>query len=156
MNKTIAAITLAMSMALAGAAAAAAADTVAQLAWMEGHWQHQNGKRDTEEHWIAPKGGTMFALNRATEEGRTIEFEFLRIIERDGQLIYVSSPNGRAPVEFPAKLVGKNSVVFENVAHGFPARIIYTAESSEVIIARIEGRIGDVERSKEWRFVRVK
>ncbi len=124
------------------------AESIAQLGWMTGAWQH----KDTEEHWIAPKGGSMLAVNRTTKGERTVEFEFLRIIERDGKVIYIASPMGRPPTEFAATSVEAKKVVFENPAHGFPAKIIYSAESPDVLLARIEGQ----GRSMEWRFARMK
>ena len=46
------------------AIAAQAAD-IGQLAWMSGDWVQQKGKLETAEPWIAPKGGTMLAINRS-------------------------------------------------------------------------------------------
>jgi hypothetical protein len=133
-----------------------AADTIDQAGWLAGHWQQVKGKSDVEEHWMAPKGATMLAVNRTTRSGGATEFEFLRIIERDGTLVYVASPAGKPPTEFPAITVAPGKLVFENKTHGFPARVIYTQESPDVVVARIEGKMGGAERSMEWRFLRNK
>jgi hypothetical protein len=133
-----------------------AADTIDQAGWLAGHWQEVKGKSDVEEHWMAPKGATMLAVNRTTRSGSATEFEFLRIIERDGTLVYVASPAGRPPTEFAAITIAPGKLVFENKAHGFPARVMYTQESADVVVARIEGQIGGKDRSMEWRFARSK
>ncbi|MES2151634.1 MAG: DUF6265 family protein [Pseudomonadota bacterium] len=130
---------------------AQAAD-ITELGWLAGDWQQMKGALDTEEHWITPKGGSMMAINRSTRDGKTVEFEFLRIVERDGKLIYIASPYGRPPVEFPATSVEAGKVVFENPSHDFPTRIIYSAESADVVLARIDGK----GRSMAWRFLRMK
>jgi hypothetical protein len=133
-----------------------AAETVDQLAWLAGQWQQVKGNAAVEEHWLAPKGATMLAVNRSTRDGKTNDFEFLRIIERDGKLIYVASPGGKPPTEFPAITVAAGKVVFENKEHGFPARVMYTQESPDLVVARIEGQVGGKDRSMEWRFARTK
>ncbi len=136
--------------------AACHADTIDQVGWLAGHWQQLKGKSDVEEHWMAPKGATMLAVNRTTRSGGATEFEFLRIVERDGKLVYVASPAGKPPTDFIAITVAPGKVVFENKAHDFPTRVIYTQESPDVVVARIEGQIGGAERSMEWRFLRNK
>ncbi len=136
--------------------AACRAGTIDQVGQLAGHWQQVKRKADVEEHWMAPKGATMLAVNRTTRAGAPTEFEFLRIVERDGSLVYVASPAGKPPTEFPAISVSAGKVVFENKAHGFPARVMYTQESNDVVIARIEGQIQGVECSMEWHFSRAR
>jgi hypothetical protein len=47
--------------------------------------------------------------------------------------------------------VGESRVVFENLAHDFPQRVIYWKEG-DVLAARVEGALRGRERSEEWRF----
>lgn len=46
---------------------------------------------------MAPAGGSMIGMGRTVSGGHTIEFEYLRIEERGGQIYYVASPKGRCP-----------------------------------------------------------
>lgn len=147
---------LAFAVALLSCLSCRAADTIDQVAWLAGHWQQVKGTTEVEEHWMSPKGATMLAVNRSTRSGSATEFEFLRIVERDGKLVYVASPGGRPPTDFIAITVAPGMVVFENKEHGFPARVIYTQESADVVIARIEGQVGGADRSMAWRFVRAR
>ena len=55
---------------------AARAESLDDLAWMAGDWMERKGGVDTEEHWLAPKGGLMTAMNRTVIEGRPTSFEF--------------------------------------------------------------------------------
>lgn len=134
----------------------AADGAIEKLAWLSGNWHQVKGAFEIEEYWMAPKGGTMLAINRSTKSGKTSEFGFLRIVERDGGLIYIASPEGREPVEFAAKQIEAGKAVFQNPRNDFPQIISYTAESPDVVIARIEGTTGGKVRSMEWRFVRTK
>jgi hypothetical protein len=119
-------------------AEAAASDRgpIGALAWMAGCWVGEGG----EECWLAPLGGTMLGVNRGPErEDRQPAFEFLRIVEQDGVLVFLASPGGQAPpVAFPATEIGEARVVFENPEHDFPQRITYWLEDGRTLRARVE------------------
>ena len=68
---------------------------------MEGTWVSSAGARIVEERWTPPGGGTMLAVSRTLSGERLVEFEYLRIVERDGSLVYIAQPGGRPPTEFP-------------------------------------------------------
>jgi Domain of unknown function (DUF6265) len=124
------------------------------LAWMAGSWAGNDGRNDHEEHWTAPRGSTMVGMHRTMRGGRTVEFEFFRIEERDGALVYLSQPGGRSPATpFTARSVEGTRVVFENLAHDFPQRLIYWLDG-DVLGARIEGTVDGKLRSQEWRWAR--
>lgn len=102
---------------------------------------------------MAPDGGLLLGLHRDVRaSGRTF-FEFLRIEESDSGLVYVAQPLGRPPVRFPLLTIGESEVVFENAAHDFPQRIIYTREDN-VLRARVEGTIDGTGRVESWEWVR--
>lgn len=130
----------------------ARAEGPGQLGWLAGNWIARTAGGEVRENWLGPSGGMLVATNLTTN-GTRVTFEFLRIAERDGRLVYFASPGGRPPVEFPARETGAASVVFENAAHGYPARIIYRRDG-EALIARVEGTRGGKETAEEWRFVR--
>jgi hypothetical protein len=89
-------------------------------------------------------------IHRDVAQGRTMAFEFLRIEERDGQIVYWSMPDGRSPATpFGLKEVAGTRVVFENTAHDFPQRIIYWKDGS-ALRARIEGTVNGKAGSQEW------
>ena len=109
------------------------------LAWMTGSWVGTSQGVEMEEHWTAPKGGSMIGMHRDVARGRTISFEFLRIEVQKEQIVYLSMPNGHSPATpFPLKEVSGTRVVFENPAHDFPQRIIYWKDGND-LLARIEG-----------------
>lgn len=141
----------------------------ADLAWLAGHWVAAEGFGDargdaaaipvdrTEEHWTAPAGGTMFGVGRTIRGGRTVFFEFLRIEKMpSGDLTYFAAPQGRfPPTPFKAVEIAPGRVVFENLEHDFPQRIIYTRTGDHTATARVEGNQGGQMRGEEWGLVRV-
>lgn len=99
-----------------------------------------------------PKGNSMIGMHRDVGKGRTLGFEFLRIEQQGDAIVYLSMPNGRSPATpFPLKEVGDLRVVFENLAHDFPQRIIYWKDGAD-LRARIEGTANGKIRGQEWRW----
>lgn len=111
-----------------------------KLTWMSGCWAVTANGQTVEEHWMAPGGGIMIGMSRTVMNDRTASFEQLRIAPMlSGTLAYIAQPSGLAAVTFPIKTVTDNEVVFENLAHDFPQRIIYRRQGKDTVLARIEG-----------------
>ena len=66
-----------------------------------------------------------------------VAFEFLRIVERDGTLIYIAQPDGRPPTEFRLSAITADSATFENTAHDFPKVIAYARKPHGTLEARV-------------------
>ncbi len=101
---------------------------IGDLSWLTGAWagtRGANGAIAFEELWSPPKGGSMFAISRTVSRDRLSAFEFLRIIERDGGLVYVAQPNGGVATEFILTEFSGKRAVFENPRHDYPKRIAY-------------------------------
>ena len=141
---------------LASFALPAQAQEIEKLAWMSGTWTQNKGGDTVQESWLGPHGNMMAAVNLTTSAKRGTSFEFLRIAVTPSGLSYFGSPGGKTPVEFKLKELGDKRVVFENLAHDFPHRILYWLEPDGALKARIEGVIQGKERRMEWRFERAK
>ncbi|MCR9243700.1 MAG: DUF6265 family protein [bacterium] len=111
---------------------------IADLAWLSGAWVGTRNKRSIEERWSPPKGGAMLGVARTvTSAGKMSSFEFLRIVERDGSLVYIAQPGGKSPTEFVLTEIGKARVVFKNTRHSFPQRIEYAVSPGGALTALI-------------------
>jgi hypothetical protein len=125
--------------------------TIGDLAWLAGAWvgsRGMTGVTSIEERWSPPLGGTMLAVSRTVSRGRTTAFEYLRIVERDGGLVYIAQPGGRTPTEFVLTAVSATRAVFENPRHDFPQRIVYEVSDDGRLIASI----GDMKGGAPQRF----
>lgn len=119
-----------------------AGPSLADLAWMAGHWRSSADGRTVEEVWLPSRGGPLVGMNRTTSsEGG--EFEFLRIVDKDGAIAYLASPGGAAPTSFPLKSLAGQVVVFENPEHDFPKWIRYERAKD-----KLTASIGDDEGEK--------
>jgi len=93
----------------------------------------------------------MLAVSRTIKGDRMVAFEFLRIVERDGTLIYIAQPGGRPPTEFRLSTITADSAIFENKAHDFPKVIAYTKQPD----GTLEARVGDGgQKGETFRFRR--
>lgn len=135
--------------------ASAQAAEVAALGWMQGCWERATRSGAVEEQWTAPRGGTMLGVSRTVRGDSTVAWEYLRIVPRDGGLVYVATPSGQATAEFTATTVSDTLVVFENPAHDFPQRILYRPAAGDSLHARIEGPRGGEVRGVDFRYGRV-
>ena len=121
----------------------AIADPIDRAAWIAGCWRGTAADRVFEEQWMAPAGGLMLGVGRTTANGRVTTYEQMRI-ETDGErLVFTSRPLGKPEDSFPALAGDDQRVVFENLAHPFPQRIIYQRTTDGGLAARIEGTRGE-------------
>lgn len=129
--------------------------TLADLAWIAGHWAGEENGTKTEEAWFAPNGGLMLGMNREVRASGKAFFEYLRIEERKEGLFYVASPLGKGATDFTLADLGDGFVEFENPANDYPQRIRYERRGDSELVARISGGEGAEEQSQSWTWKRV-
>ena len=111
--------------------------TIADMAWLADVWKVESGTSSIEERWSPPNGGAMLGLSRTIRGKKMTAFEYLRIVERDGGLVYVAQPGGRSPTEYVLTELNKQRAVFVNPRHDFPQRIVYELSKEGVLTASI-------------------
>lgn len=125
---------------------------VSDLSWMSGRWVATTNGRWTEEHWSAPRAGTMMGYSWSGE-GETIrEYEYLRLqAGEDDEIVYLAQPNGGAVSTgfYLARSEG-TSATFENPTHDFPQRINY-ARDGNTMVATISAMDGSNAMSWTYR-----
>lgn len=110
---------------------------IADINWLAGAWVGTRRTSSIEERWSPPRGGAMLGVSRTVRGDKMIGFEFLRIVERDGGLVYVAQPGGRTPTEFVLTTIDKNRAVFQNPRHDFPQQIEYKRSAGGTLTAGI-------------------
>lgn len=141
---------------LAGSAVVASDGEVAELGWLAGCWQSQDGEAGSGEQWMAPAGGTMLGMSRTVEKGRTVEHEFMQIRRGpDGRLAFIAQPTGQGTTVFPILRLDEKEAVFENPQHDFPQRVIYARDGETRLRVRIEGVQEGAQRSIEFPLRRI-
>jgi hypothetical protein len=130
--------------------------TMGDLAWLAGAWvgtRGEKGATSIEERWSPPLGGAMLAVSRTVSRGKDkmVAFEYLRVVERDGGLVYIAQPGGRSPTEFVLTELGKTRAVFENPRHDSPQRIVYELSADGMLSASIGFMKGGTPRRFEFK-----
>jgi hypothetical protein len=115
--------------------------TIDGINWLAGCWESNQNGRISRERWTKPLGKMMLSTSQMVKNGKTVSFEFLRIVEDDSGLYYISKPSeNKEETSFKLIKFSSTEVVFENPEHDFPQRIIYRLESDKSLFARIEGK----------------
>lgn len=126
---------------------------IGDIAWLQGAWvgtRKETGS-SVEERWSPPLGGAMLAVSRSVNtSGKMFAFEYLRIVEREGGLIYIAQPGGRAPTEFVLTELSATRAVFDNPRHDYPKRIVYELSAEGKLSATIGYMKGGTPRKFEF------
>jgi hypothetical protein len=119
---------------------ARATASVDALAFLVGTWVADTPEGRVTEAW-AKEGDALVGRSETVADGAQSFHEDLRIVVKDGVLVYLASPMGRTPpTEFRRTDDGgaPGIVVFENPAHDFPKRIRYE-QNGDRLTATIDG-----------------
>lgn len=105
-----------------------------------------------EERWSPPLGGAMLAVSRTVNtSGKLVGFEYPRVVERDGGLVYVAQPGGRTATEFVLTELTPTRAVFDNPRHDHPKRIVYELSPDGVLSATTGYMKGGTPRRFEFK-----
>ena len=120
--------------------------TIIDMAWLAGAWTRTSKTSIVEERWTPPNGGAMLGVSRTVKGEKMTAFEFLRIVERNGGLVYIAQPGGRAPTEFVLTELDNQRAVFVNPLHDYPQRIVYELSTERTLSASIGFAKGRLQR----------
>jgi hypothetical protein len=127
---------------------------IGDMAWLAGAWvgtRGAEGATSIEERWSPPLGGAMLGVSRTVSRGKMGAFEYLRIVERDGGLVYIAQPGGASPTEFVLTELGPSRAVFENPRNDYPKRIVYELSAESGLSATIGFTRGGSPRRFEFK-----
>jgi hypothetical protein len=140
---------LATAFSLSGFAA-----DVQSLTWLTGCWRSADGS--VTEQWMKPEGGTMLGMNRTVAAGKTVAWEFLRIVQdENGTVSFIALPSGQKETAFRLTKSGDREATFENPDHDFPQRVIYRLREDGSLLGRIEGISKGKHKSADFPLNRV-
>ena len=130
-----------------------------QLRWLHGCWDGKVNQRDFREEWLPLRGDMMIGVSHTVSQGKTQDFEYLRLELRPEGVFYVAAPSGKKETSF--RFSGKTQdgdreiFTFENPVDEFPQRIIYRRGSEGWLYAHVEGKLDGQARSVIYPMRRV-
>ena len=137
------AVTIAMIVLAAGGSTAFTARTrAAELPrWIAGCWAGSRGAERFSERWIVADGNTLLGVAHTLKGSTLSAFEFLRIVVRGDELVYIAQPGGAPPTEFVAAPADQSpsAITFANPKHDFPKRVGYRMPGPDALTAWIDG-----------------
>ncbi len=108
---------------------------------MAGCWERRDEAKKllVSEQWMSPAGTSMIGMGRTVKDGKTTDWEFMRIEQRTDGIFFVAKPMENND-ETAFRLISSkpDEVIFENKEHDFPQRVIYKPQGSKMT-GRIEG-----------------
>ena len=136
---------------VAGAAPpAAVALDITSLVWLEGCWRGDVAGHDFLEHWLPWRGGMMIGVSQTVFQGKTQNFEYLRLDVRPDGVYYVNIPSGKTETAFKltsATQEGKSTIfTFTNPVDAFPQRIMYRRATEGWLYVQVEGMLNGAEK----------
>ena len=131
------------------------------LGFMTGCWRGQfgggaAGPGTIEEYYSTPTSNMIIGVTRFMRGGRTVDFEFTRIMASDSGVTLMPQPRGRPPTSFRMTANDSSSALWENPQHDFPQKISYRRIASDSIVAAIEGPGQNGTQRMEWRMGKVR
>lgn len=115
--------------------------SVADLDPMAGCWERRDPKKEllVSEQWMSPAGTSILGMGRTVKKGQTVDFEYMRIEQREDGMYFVAQPKANAaPTAFKLISSTTDEITFENKDHDFPQRVIYKMFGTK-LTGRIEG-----------------
>ena len=137
---------------------APAPPTIADLAWMQGHWQATFGGTQLEEYWSEPLGDCMMGAFRWVNGGKVTLFELLTIVQEEDALVLRLKHFGRDLAgheekdeawTYPLARVQDREAVFENPERDSPRRFIYRRTGEDTLLIRLEAYRGEQVRAED-------
>ena len=126
--------------------------TVDAFDWLKGCWRGTVNQRAFVEQWLPPAGGMIIGAGHTIMQGRTQDYEYLRLEARADGVFYVAVPSGQKEATFrlasAAREEGSNAEIFtfDNLVDEFPQRIVYRRGSEGWLYAGIEGTLNGEPR----------
>lgn len=122
-----------------------------------GKWMDANKDNAFNEEWRRENENLIVGKGYVLSENDTVFIERLSIEIAENKVVYaaeVSNQNKDMKVPFTAVKQTNKKVVFENVQHDFPQRIIYHLTSDKELRVAIEGYENGVYRKLKFDFLR--
>jgi hypothetical protein len=118
-------------------------DTAASRAgFVAGCWI-QSGARTVNETWHHVTDDFLGGAGTTVAGGVVTEFEYARIVSKDGVVTYWAQPQGRPPTPFTLDPSSKrDEAIFVNMQHDFPKRVVYRRTAPDALTAFVDGGEG--------------
>lgn len=127
--------------------------------WIEGEWTNKSEQGLLVEKWSRLNDTCMSGLSFLINGKDTLFSEKIRLCARSKGIFYlpaVQGQNENQEVSFELVRSTSDSLVFENLLHDFPQRIIYAHPTADSLVASIEGTENGIQRKEFFRMLKTR
>ena len=110
--------------------------------WFIGNWQNTTAEPNFGEVWKKANDSVFKGKSFIIKDKQVNFNEFMTLIESNGKLTFLAAvpdQNEGEEVPFEATSVTTDSIVFENLDHDFPNKIVYNKVAEDSLVAVIYG-----------------
>ncbi|MBK7028749.1 MAG: hypothetical protein IPH45_05895 [Bacteroidales bacterium] len=128
-----------------------------QISWIIGEWHQADSNSFYYEIWDITDEHTFKGQGYMVLKNDTVFSEKLEIRESGGEIYYIPTlidQNSGQPVMFRLTSLNDSLMIFENPAHDFPQRIVYTHPTDDSLHAWIEGIDKGKARKEDFRLIK--
>lgn len=128
--------------------------SLAGVGFLAGCWAQGGPSGDgLREVWPAPAENMMTGLSQFWRAGAVVDWEFHRIDATPAGPALTPHPRGVASVTFTPDSVSDTRIVWTNMAHDFPRRIVYERVPEDVLRIQVDDGVQG-GRSLTWTLIR--
>lgn len=110
--------------------------------WLIGKWENKSESGNLEETWTKVNDSTFQGKSYYIKGKDTLHFESIVLQQNGEELFYnptVKGQNNDKPVTFKLTIITDKQLVFENLKHDYPQKIIYNLITKDSLVAKISG-----------------
>lgn len=107
-----------------------------------GNWENKSEEGALIENWKKVNDSTFAATSYFIKNKDTLHFESITLQQKAEKLTYqsiVTGQNNDKPVTFDFVVSDEKQLIFENLKHDYPQKIMYKQLSKESLIVEISG-----------------
>lgn len=117
-------------------------DKIKSAAWLLGHWENNSEIGNLSENWKKANDSTFKGESFFIKNKDTLHFESMTMQQNGEDLIYnakVDGQNKNESIPFKLKSITDKQLIFENVKHDYPQKIVYSKITKDSLVAVISG-----------------
>ena len=125
--------------------------------WILGSWEQQTDKGILTETWQRQNDSLFVGSCYFINQSDTLHTETIMLEQRDDSITYsanVKGQNNDKAVPFTLTTANTNSLVFENLKHDYPQKIVYQKNKSNGLVVTISGILQGKKSEEKYSFTK--
>jgi len=117
-------------------------DKIKTAHWLLGSWEFKSTDGNLYENWKKMNDSTLQGQSYFVKAKDTLHFETVTLQQKGEELTYLTTilgQNNDKPISFVLTETTDKQLIFENITHDYPQKIIYNHVSKDSLVAEISG-----------------